>query len=96
MGGCFSGGKKSAGQPKQKSNKETAPQPKSGKDAVTFGFDNNFSKLYKLDEELGRGQYGVTYRCRFILPCCMRAQCLMVLYGTQMALSTRSWQQLGE
>jgi hypothetical protein len=65
MGNCLSGGKKKkAADPSAKkvASKVAAPADGAGKDAVSFGFDQDFSKLYKLDEELGRGQYGVTYR----------------------------------
>jgi len=30
---------------------------------MAFGYKSGFAKLYKLGQELGRGQFGITYRC---------------------------------
>jgi hypothetical protein len=67
MGACLSSKKTDTAEPKQAS---TAPgqAPKlsavaANPSSVNFGFETNFEKVYKIEEELGRGQYGVTYRC---------------------------------
>jgi hypothetical protein len=67
MGGCLSSKKAVAAEPNQ-ANPAAGQGPTPAAVAanprnVNFGFERSFDKIYKIEEELGRGQYGITYRC---------------------------------
>jgi hypothetical protein len=66
MGACLSNGKQAAKQPRKRPSSQPAAPADAAVPATTnrvqFGFATNFMQCYRLEEELGRGQYGITYR----------------------------------
>ena len=71
MGACLSSKKSNTTQPQQANAGTGKPAAKTlaaNPASVHFGFDSGFDKHYKLEDELGRGQYGITFRCA--TPCC--------------------------
>lgn len=67
MGACLSSSKNTDGaqpqQPGADGSKPAAQVLAANPGSVQFGFDSGFEKHYKLEDELGRGQYGITFRC---------------------------------
>lgn len=61
MGNCLCGSKEPVNDA-QSADKGSKAGGK-GKAGLNFGYDSGFHKFYKLEEELGRGQYGVTFKC---------------------------------